>query len=59
MVIDVTTRRIPGSIWWRLHVSASWRRGDFEPGCGPMYAGLVYRWAWRVGPLNIAVLRLR
>ena len=58
-VCDVVVRWIPGAIWWRLAVSLGWRRGPFEPGCGPMYGGLVYRWAWRVGPVNVAVLRLR
>lgn len=59
VLFDVTVRWIPRSMWWRFHASWSWRRGEFEDGNGYSYAGLIYRWAKRVGPLNLAALRLR
>lgn len=59
VLVDHVTYRVPGSTWWRLHASLSPVRGDFEDGNGWMYAGLIHRWAKRVGPLNLAAMRLR
>lgn len=58
-VCDTVIRWIPGSIWWRLSISITPRRGSFEDGSGYAYAGLIYRWAKRVGPVNVALLRLK
>jgi hypothetical protein len=57
--VDWCTRKLPGAIWWRLFVQVRWHQGEFETGRTAMYAGLVDRWAYRVPPFNIAVMRLR
>lgn len=59
MGIDVVMRHVPGGWeWWRLHISVSLLRGSFESGTGWSYAGCIHRWARRIGPLNVALLRL-
>lgn len=59
VTFDRTFRRVPGGWeWWRLHVSLSLMRGSFEDGNGWIYRGLVHRWGRRIGPLNLALLRL-
>lgn len=46
---DVIIRHLPRTTWLRLFVSLS---GKCEPGAGWMYAGIVYRRAWRVGRIG-------
>jgi hypothetical protein len=58
-ICDVTIRWIPRSIWWRIFIEITARRGSFQNGNGYSYQGLIYRRAMRIGPVNVALLRLR
>lgn len=59
LAFDHTFRRVPGGwTWWRVFVEVSPLRGSFEDGNGWTYAGVVHRWARRLGPVNVALLRL-
>lgn len=59
-IVDVVVRRKSrGSMWWRVSLTASRYREDFEDGHDDtLYAGLIERWAKRVGVLNFVVMRM-
>lgn len=58
-ITDVVVRGLPGAVWWRLSITASRHRGEFEDGHDDtLYAGLIERWGKRIGFLNLAVLRM-
>lgn len=55
-MIDVIIRHIPKLYWLRIAVQVTLRRGEYEDGTGWMYAGLIWRWGRRIGPVNMTVM---
>ena len=55
MRFDVVTRRLPSHHW--LRITGGWMP-DCDPGHGWLYANIVRRDAWRIGPLALVIMRM-
>ena len=55
MLVDLTVRHVPRPHWVRLVLATD---ATIDAGHAWIYAGIVRRDAWRLGPLGLAVLRL-